>query len=64
MLSVTPILKGHQLYHNFIRPREASKGKTPADFARVKVEGENKWLALIQHASKASQDGRPLSEVS
>jgi hypothetical protein len=30
----------------------ALDGQTPADRARVKVEGENKWLTLIQNASK------------
>jgi len=48
----TPILKGYQIYHNFVRPHEALKGKTPADLAGIKVHGENKWLTLIQNASK------------
>lgn len=48
----TPILKGYQLYHNFIRPHEALNGKTPADLAGIKVEGENKWLTIIQNASR------------
>jgi len=47
----TPILKGYQLYHNFIRPHEALNGETPADRAGIKVEGENKWLTIIQNAS-------------
>ncbi len=48
----TPILRGYQLYHNFIRPHEALNGKTPADLAGIKIKGENKWLTLIQNASK------------
>ncbi len=48
----SPILKGYQLYHNFIRPHEALKGRTPADLAGIKVKGENKWLTIIQNASK------------
>jgi transposase-like protein len=48
----SPILKGYQLYHNFIRPHEALNGKTPADLAGIKVQGENKWLTIIQNASK------------
>jgi hypothetical protein len=51
----TPILKGYQLFHNFIRPHEALDGKTPAEVAGIKVEGENKWLTLIQNASKPSK---------
>ncbi|HZW84473.1 MAG TPA: DDE-type integrase/transposase/recombinase [Nitrososphaerales archaeon] len=48
----TPILKGLQIYHNFVRPHQALKGKTPADLAGIIVQGENKWLTLIQNASK------------
>jgi transposase-like protein len=51
----TPILKGYQLFHNYVRPHEALGGQTPADRCGVKVEGENKWLTIIQNArSKAS----------
>ncbi|MGD0146283.1 MAG: hypothetical protein ABSB53_05460 [Nitrososphaerales archaeon] len=52
----TPILKGYQLYHNFIRPHEALNGETPADRAGIKVEGENKWLTIIQNASHAQRE--------
>ncbi len=48
----TPILKGYQIYHNFVRPHQALDGKTPADLAGIKVKGEDKWLTLIQNASK------------
>ena len=48
----TPILTGMQIFHNYIRPHEALKGKTPSEAAGIKVEGENKWLTLIQNASK------------
>jgi hypothetical protein len=27
-------------------------GKTPAEAAGIKVEGQNKWLTLIQNASR------------
>jgi len=30
----------------------ALKGKTPAEVAGIKVEGENKWMTLIQNASR------------
>jgi transposase-like protein len=52
--SDTPILKGIQIYHNFIRPHEGLNGQTPAERAGIKVEGENKWLTLIQNASRAN----------
>ncbi len=55
--SDTPILKGYQLFHNFVRPHEALGGKTPAEVAGIKVEGENKWLTIIQSAVQAKDSG-------
>ena len=46
----TVMLTGYQLYHNYIRPHESLNGKTPAEACGIKVEGENKWLTLIQNA--------------
>ena len=48
----TPILTGYQIYHNYMRPHEALNGRTPAQAAGIEVKGENKWLTLIQNASK------------
>jgi len=48
----TPILTGVQIFHNYIRPHEAMKGKTPADVAGIKVEGANKWLTIIENAKR------------
>ena len=48
----SPLLTGLQIYHNYVRPHMGLDGKTPADLAGIKVEGENKWLTLIQNASK------------
>jgi hypothetical protein len=45
-----PILKGYQIYHNFIREHEGLSGKTPAEAAGIMVEGQNKWQTLIQNA--------------
>nr|MDO8098343.1 DDE-type integrase/transposase/recombinase [Candidatus Njordarchaeota archaeon] len=47
----SPVLKGYQLYHNYLRPHEALDGETPADRCGIKVKGENKWLTIIQNAS-------------
>jgi hypothetical protein len=47
----SPILSGMQIYHNYVRPHEALDGRTPSE-AAIKVEGGNKWLTLIQNASK------------
>jgi putative transposase len=48
----TVILSGYQLFHNYIRPHEALGGKTPAEACGIKVEGSNKWITLIQNASR------------
>jgi putative transposase len=49
----SPILSGYQLFHNYIRPHMALENKTPAEKAGVKVEGENRWITLIQNAKKS-----------
>lgn len=48
----TPILTGYQLFHNYIRPHMSLDGLTPADKVGIKIEGENKWITLIQNASR------------
>ena len=48
----TPVLKGYQLFHNYIRPHMGLEGKTPAEACGIKIEGENKWITVIQNASK------------
>jgi len=47
----TPILTGYQIFHNYVRPHEALEGKTPAEACGIKVEGENKWITIIQNTS-------------
>ena len=47
----TPILKGYQIFHNYIREHEGLKGKTPAEACGITIEGKNKWKTLIQNAS-------------
>ncbi|HVP96397.1 DDE-type integrase/transposase/recombinase [Methanoregula sp.] len=49
----TPILKGMQVYHNYIKPHEGLDGKTPAEACGIQVNGENKWMTLIQNAASA-----------
>jgi len=36
----TPILKGYQILHNFIRQHQGLKGKTPAEACGIKVRGK------------------------
>jgi transposase-like protein len=51
----SPILSGYQLFHNYIRPHEGLKGKTPSEACGIKIEGENKWITLIQNASQQTK---------
>jgi transposase-like protein len=47
----SPILEGYEIFHNYIRPHMALKGKTPAEAAGIEVKGDNKWVTIIQNAS-------------
>ena len=49
----TSILKGMQVYHNYIKPHEGLDGRTPAEACGIVVNGENKWMTLIQNAAQA-----------
>jgi putative transposase len=52
----SPIFKGMQIFHNYIRPHMAHENeKTPGEMAGITVKGENKWLTLIQNASSESE---------
>jgi transposase-like protein len=46
----SPILTGMQIYHNYVRSHMGLKGRTPSEAAGIRVEGEDKWLTLIQNA--------------
>jgi len=46
----TPIVEGHRLYYNFIKPHESLDGKTPSEEAGITIEGKNKWLTLMRNA--------------
>ena len=48
----TAILKGYQIYHNYFREHQGLDGKTPAEAANIKIEGQNKWVTVIQNAAK------------
>jgi transposase-like protein len=54
----TPILTGYQIYHNYIRAHEGLDGKTPAEQAGIQVEGNDKWLTLIQNTSHVPKRNR------
>ena len=44
---------GYQMYHNFIRPHMGLDGQTPAEKCGIQIKGNNKWITLIQNASKS-----------
>lgn len=48
----SPILVGMQIHHNFIRGHMGLEGQTPAEKCGIKIEGNNKWITLIQNANK------------
>ncbi|MGD0395354.1 MAG: hypothetical protein ABSB26_00400 [Nitrososphaerales archaeon] len=52
----SPIFKGYQIYHNYIRPHQGLGGDTPADRVGIKVGGQNKWLTIIQNASHVQRE--------
>jgi transposase-like protein len=47
----TPIIDGYKIFHNYIRPSMALDGRTPSQACGIEVEGDNKWITLIQNAS-------------
>jgi transposase-like protein len=59
----TPILAGYQIFHNYIREHEGLDGKTPAEACDIKIEGKNKWITLIQNASKNGENHKIISHV-
>ena len=48
------IFDGYQLFHNYLRPHMGLKGKTPAQVCGIEIKGDNKWVTVIQDASKNS----------
>ena len=53
----SPLIEGYQIYHNYVRPHMALDNRTPAELAGITVQGENKWITLIQNA-KRGMSGR------
>ncbi|MGH2612606.1 MAG: DDE-type integrase/transposase/recombinase [Rhabdochlamydiaceae bacterium] len=48
----SPLILGSQIYHNYFRPHMGLDGKTPSEACGIKIEGDNKWITLIQNASR------------
>ena len=47
----SPILTGMQIFHNYVRPHKALDGESPCERAGITVQGENRWLTLIQNGA-------------
>ncbi len=54
----TSILNGYKLFHSYIRSHVGLDDQAPADKVGIKIEGENKWVAVIQNASSVIADTR------
>jgi len=39
-------------HHNYFRLHMGLKGKTPAEVCGIEIKGDNKWITVIQNASK------------
>ncbi|MDG6925617.1 MAG: hypothetical protein JRN09_03595 [Nitrososphaerota archaeon] len=50
------VIAGMQIFHNFLRPHMGLDGKTPAEAAGIKVEGESPWPTLIQNAVREQKN--------
>ena len=46
------VFDGYQMYHNYLRPHMGLNGMTPAQACGINIEGDNKWMTLIQNASR------------
>ena len=48
------ILSGLRMYHNFVRPHQGLPDHTtPAEAAGIHIQGDNKFLTLIQAAARS-----------
>ncbi|WP_278974308.1 IS6 family transposase [Nitrosopumilus sp.] len=48
----TPLLKGYEIFHNYFRTHSALDNMTPSEACGIEINGDNKWITLIQNASK------------
>lgn len=46
------IAEVHRIYYNFVKQYEVLDGQTPAEKCGIKIEGNDKWMTIIQNAKK------------
>ena len=46
------LFNGYQMYHNYLRPHMALDGQTPAEKCGIEIQGDDKWLTIIQNAKQ------------
>ncbi|MGI0016900.1 MAG: integrase core domain-containing protein [Nitrososphaera sp.] len=46
------LMDAMRIYLNYIKPHQGLEAKTPMEVSGVKIEGQNKWITLIQNASR------------
>jgi putative transposase len=44
-------------YSNFVKPHKTLEGKTPEEKCGIKIEGNYKWMTIIQNAKKELKNG-------
>ena len=56
--SASAIMKGYELFYNFVKKHEAPKGKTPSEVAiqNLKFKTPNRWLELIEMSKTTAQN--------
>jgi putative transposase len=47
-----PILKGYQIFHNYIREHDGLNGQTLSEKCVIKIEGKDKWMTIILNVKK------------
>ncbi|MDG6951568.1 MAG: DDE-type integrase/transposase/recombinase [Nitrososphaerota archaeon] len=54
----TPLAEGQRIHYGFVKSHQALDGQTPAQRAGIRLEGQNKWLALLK-AALTTPEGTP-----
>jgi transposase-like protein len=49
------LAEGNRLQYNFVKPHMGLKGNTPANAANISVDGNNKWLSLLDKTIMAKR---------